>query len=160
MVRMLRRLRQNHALEHATVTVLIERLGRVPVVGLASFDGFWLATPVERAEVRRAAEEAIRRLHEGQASLAITDLCGSNIVVGAALATAAAFVAAGRNRWTGFPAAVGAASLALLAAAPAGREVQRRFTTDAALEGARITAIRERRLPGGRSVYHVVVGRS
>lgn len=157
---MLRGLRQNHALEHATVTVLIERVGRVPVIGLASFDGFWLVTPVDADAVAQAATEALERLQKGETSLAVTDLCGSNIVVGAALATIAAFVAAGRNRWTGFPAAVGAASMALLAAAPAGREVQRRFTTGQLAGGTRIRGVRERRLPGGRRLYHVAVARS
>lgn len=140
------------------MTVLIGRLGRVPVAGLASIDGFWLTTPLESGDIAQAATEALRRLQDGEADLAITDLCGSNIVVGAALATAAAFLVAGRNRWAGFPGAVGAASLALLASAPAGREVQRRFTTDAGIEGAYIAAIRERQLPGGRRLYHVVVG--
>lgn len=134
------------------------RRGRVPVAGLAGINGFWLATTAEPQDIALAATEALRRLQEGEAALAVTDLCGSNIVVGAAMSTVAAFAVAGRNRWAGFPAAVGAASMALLLSAPAGRWVQRRLTTEASLAGAWIAGIHERRLPNGRRLYHVVVG--
>lgn len=125
------RVRVAHAIEHATVGVLHQRFGRrAPVVALSDPVGFTLVSPYTAAEVEAAVQEAVSRLQEGEESLAITDLCGSNLAVAGLLGAGAALGAAGRRPVQNFPLAVAAATVAALVAPAAGRWVQRTWTVD------------------------------
>ena len=122
----LSRLRKHHAIEHATANVLFARRGRpAGVLGLSDLAGFHLIGPYTASEVRSAGQEALLRLGQGERQLALTDLCGTNIVTTAAFATGAVMLATGRARWSAYPTAVAAAIGAIMAAAPAGRWLQR-----------------------------------
>ena len=122
--------RRNHALEHATVAVLLARSGPRRLAGRASADGFVIVGDVETAALDAAAREALLRLQAGQAGLAVSPLCGTNIVVTAALAALGATLAlalgSGSQR---LPNAFMAAMLCAVAGQPGGRIVQRRLTT-------------------------------
>jgi hypothetical protein len=131
-----RRLRQCHAIEHATVAVLIERRGgrRLRVAGLSHPGGFVLACRVPAPEVESAAREARRRLEAGELRLALSDQCGTTLVLGGFLTALAARIAL---RGGGpFSRAVLGAAGALAFSPVLGSEVQRHLTTDAAV-GAR-----------------------
>ena len=56
--------RRHHALEHATVTLLLGRRGGKTgrMVGRAAIDGFYLVSAVPPEEVREAAQEALAAL--------------------------------------------------------------------------------------------------
>jgi len=135
--------RRNHALEHATITVMLNRLGPMRVVGRAAPDGFyvWANVPTER--LREFAGEALARLQKGEAHLAVSPLCGTNLVVAGVLAGAGSYMAAsmGRKRLDGLSGAVLAALLGVLAAQPLGRLVQKRYTTSPDLRGFEIAGI-------------------
>ena len=151
----LARLRKHHAVEHATAAVLFERHGRpAAVAGLSGLTGFSLIGPYGEDEVRAAAEEALTRLQSGRHGLAITDLCGTNVVAAGALAAAATLLASGR-RWSGYPAAVSAASLAVLAAVPLGRWLQRVATTDPEVAGYAVARVQA--LPHPGRLQHIQV---
>ncbi len=75
-----RRLRQNHALEHATINVLEQRFGPSRLAGLARPDGFLIFGAVSPALVLEAAEEGLRRLRRGERWLAIHPRCGTTLV--------------------------------------------------------------------------------
>ncbi|MCS6802798.1 MAG: DUF6391 domain-containing protein [Chloroflexota bacterium] len=135
--------RANHALEHATITILLGRLSRpVRMVGRATPGGFYLHGDVPTAELTAAVEEALARLQAGEARLAISPLCGTNLAVAgvlAGLSSVLAFSAANRpDRWLR---AILAATGAVLLAQPLGQLVQRHVTTSPNLRGMRIKRI-------------------
>ncbi len=146
-----RRTRQHHALEHATITVLMRRNPTVQLVGGRSTPlGFFVYGQVDTPPLEAAAQEALNRLQAGQAELAIHPNCGTNLVTTGALAGLAAFTtgAIGRRRkvslWDQIPAAILAATGALLAGRPLGALLQARVTTLADVRDLRIGPITRR----------------
>ena len=125
-------IRRNHALEHATVAVLLARHGPMRVAGRASLDGFLLFADVESGEIMSAAGEALQRLQAGQSDLAVSPLCGTNIAVAGLAAAAAATAAFAIGPVKGrFPNTFIASMLAVIASPLLGRTVQERITTRA-----------------------------
>lgn len=78
-----RRIRQNHACEHATVNVLEERYGPLPRTGgLASKNGFTILGEVPSpGELLDAAHEGLSRLRRGETQLALHPRCGTSVAV-------------------------------------------------------------------------------
>ncbi|MEE9276857.1 MAG: DUF6391 domain-containing protein [Dehalococcoidia bacterium] len=143
--------RRNHALEHATVSVLLSRLGPdVRLVGRAANNGFYIYGNVSRRELASAADEALERMQQGEAHLAVSSLCGTNLALGGVLAGLAAILALGNgDRWDRLPTVLSSAMLAVVAAQPLGRLAQKYFTTSPDLADTRIVGLRE----GGRGRY-------
>lgn len=73
-----RRIRQNHALEHATITILSGMVADLRVGARSSSNGFIIFGDVDLGLLRRALDEALRRLQAGEAELAIHPNCGTN----------------------------------------------------------------------------------
>lgn len=132
-------IRRNHALEHGTVAVLLARHGPSRIAGRASADGFLILGDVDPEELTSCAQEALRRMQAGQASLAVSPLCGTNIAVAAftAAAAATAVLSTGKARQR-FPNAFMAATLGVIVAQPLGRLVQQRITTRPDLDGVEV----------------------
>ena len=143
--RIIAAVRRNHALEHATVAVLLARRGpTLRLVGRAAADGFYIYGNVSQEELRSAANEALGRMQHGECQLAISPLCGTNIAVGGALAGLSALLAMGSgDRWRRLPNVLTTAMLAVVAAQPLGRLAQRYVTTNADVEDTQIVGIRE-----------------
>ncbi len=135
--------RRNHALEHATIAVLMARAGpNVRLVGRASTDGFYLYGDVPTDKVRESAAEALARLREGESQLAISPLCGTNLAVAGILAGLASLIAlGGRSRLERLPNVLTAAVLAVVGAQPLGRLVQKHLTTTADVQGLEIVGV-------------------
>jgi hypothetical protein len=151
------RIRQHHALEHATITLLSRRLPGVQLVARSDFQGFIVVGNVDTHMLAVAAEEGLARLEAGESRLAVHPNCGTNLVTAGVLSGLAALVATtGRSRSLAdrLPSAVLAATVALLAAAPAGRWAQENLTTTPDVCGARIVAVRK--LEGGPLTRHRV----
>ena len=148
-----RAIRRNHAVEHGTVEVLLGRRSPTPLGGLATPWGFFVVGPVAADMVEDAASEALERLRDGEADLAVSPYCGTNLVVGAVIAGAVAALLTRRS--TGRLRHVRAAAAGMLVAAllrgPVGKEVQRRLTTLAYVGSLGIRSVRSVRLGG----YHV-----
>ena len=140
-----RRIRQNHALEHATVTILSAKIANLRISARSSPQGFVIFGTVEIENVRVAAEEALARLQAGERELAIHPNCGTNVAVGISLAALSWLltltVMRPRTRW--FSALLGVMT-AGLAARPLGAVAQRHMTTLADLRGVRITGVSRR----------------
>src|SRR5215831_10052320 len=81
-----RRIRQNHALEHATVTLLTRDRPELAVSARSNARGFTIYADLDPSLVRRACQEALWRLKSGEAELAIHPNCGTNLAVGMSLA--------------------------------------------------------------------------
>ena len=149
------RLRQHHAIEHATVTLLSQRLPGVPLMARSDLQGFSLIGDVDTYVVEEAAREALSRLQAGEHGLAVHPNCGTNLVTSGMLSGMAVMaVTSGRKRsWSDrIPASLLAATLALIFAVPAGRWVQQNVTTSPHVEGLRIQGIT--RLKGGPVTRH------
>ena len=148
--------RRNHALEHATIAVLANRLGRdARLVGRATRSGFYLYGDMQPEQVRDSAIEALQRLRRGESHLAVSPMCGTNLAVAGILAGVSSLLALGsRSRIERVPNVLLASMLAVLAAQPLGRLVQKHVTTDPDLSDTELVSIRE----GGRGAgrYHKV----
>ena len=148
-----RRIRQNHALEHATVTILAGKIPNLRVSARSNPQGFIIFGAVDLEKVREAADEALKRLQAGEAELAIHPNCGTNVAVGL-LFTATSWLLAVtllRPRARFFSALAGILGAVALAR-PFGTVVQRHVTTLPDLRGVRICDIRRRSYFGLSSV--------
>jgi hypothetical protein len=135
--------RRNHALEHATITLMLAQQGPMRVVGRAGTDGFYVYANVARERLEEFAHEALGRLQRGEANLAVSPLCGTNIAVAGILAGAGSWIAmAGRrSAFDGLSRAITASMLAIIASQPIGRLIQKHYTTSPDLEGVRIVSV-------------------
>ncbi len=130
------KIRRNHSLEHATIHILGRRNGNLSLVGRSDWDGFTLYGPVDTLEVQHAVAEALNRLRQGEADLAIHPRCGTVLATTGFVTALAAFFAIGldgrpgrRFRWSSIPAAILATTAAAILAQPLGLILQKRYTT-------------------------------
>ena len=136
-------IRRNHALEHATVAVLLAKHGPTRVAGRASVDGFLLFGDIDTEEVTACAQEALRRLKSGQASLAVSPHCGTNVAVAGLMAAAAATATLAFGQVKGrFPNAFMAAMFGVIFAQPIGHFVQEHLTTSPRVDSVEIIETR------------------
>jgi hypothetical protein len=149
-------IRQNHALEHATVSELVRRLGpNISLVGRATASGFYIYGDLPTHAIEEAAKEGLRRMQRGESELAISPLCGTNIVVAGILTGLTTALSLGRkNRLRRLPRAMMAAMLSILAARPLGQLAQKHITTSSSLSNVVITGVK--RMERGRRVYHKI----
>ena len=151
------RLRQNHALEHATIHVLTQRFLNIRLIGRSDFWGFSLVGNVSTEELASATLEALTRLRRGESGLAVHPRCGTNLATSALLAGAFASVAAGgkaQPRWERLPRTILAIMGALLIAQPLGLWVQENWTTTPDVANVNIESVI--RQPRGDMVSHRV----
>ncbi len=74
-----RRTRQHHAIEHATLHLLASRLPGRRMAGYSDAGGFTIFGDVPLDQVRRAVSDAMLHLQAGESSLAIHPNCGTNL---------------------------------------------------------------------------------
>jgi hypothetical protein len=144
--------RRNHALEHATISVLSSKLGRdVRLVGRATRNGFYLYGDMPADRVSESAIEALQRLRRGETHLAISPMCGTNLAVAGMLAGLSSLLALGtRSRLERVPNVLVASMLAVLVAQPLGRLAQKHVTTNPDLSDTELVGIRQGGLGPGR----------
>jgi hypothetical protein len=153
------RVRRNHALEHATVAVMVQRRGRrVPLIGMSVPGGFVLAGAFTPEEVLEGAPEALRRLQNGEHYLAVSDDCGTTLLAGGILTTVAAIALTRGRVLARFWMAVTAAMAINRFSPLIGRSLQRAVTTDARVERCEIQGIWTGRLSRRVAIARVSVG--
>ena len=153
--------RQNHALEHATIHVLSRRYPYLRLAGRSAVTGFYIYGPLDTREVASAASEALARLQQGEAYLAVHPSCGTNRAVTGVLAGAAAFGATlgrPRSKIDRLPLVLMAATLAVIAAQPLAHRIQESVTTTPEVEGLYISSITRQEM-GSIVAHKVVIGR-
>lgn len=122
--------KQNHALEHATIVLLAKKYPDARLSGVSSALGFFVFGNVPTAAVLPTAEEALTLLRTTQPELAWNERCGTSFAVAGALTGLAAMAVAKLRRPYGTANNVILASTAaLLVARPLGLTVQRYVTT-------------------------------
>jgi len=138
--------RRNHALEHATVSLLLGRVGPdLRVAGRASADGFFLYADAPHALLTECANEALSRLQRGEAFWAVTPHCGTNIATAGILAGLGSAIALGNGKRSDrIGGAMIASMAAIIIAQPVGRWIQKHITTSPDLEGVEIVAVETR----------------
>jgi len=135
-------LRRNHALEHATIVVMMEREPGRKLNGFSTDDGFFVQGVRSIAEVESAAREALRRLRNGEKGLAVHRNCGTTIVAANLLAAVFFLGALGLGfvlggQWL-YLLIVGGLVLAFALRVPLSLLLQRFVTTDADLTNAEV----------------------
>jgi hypothetical protein len=150
--------RQHHGIEHATLTVLSRWYPQARLVARSDGRGFVVYGAVDTLDLQAAVEEALARLNAGESSLTVHPNCGTNLVAAGVMSGVAAFLAGSgedRSPWERIPAAILAATAALLVAPPVGRWAQARVTTSPEVNGLRVAAVT--RLDTGPIIRHRVV---
>jgi hypothetical protein len=137
-------LRRNHALEHATIAVMMEREPGRRLNGFSTDDGFFVQGVRSISEVESAAREALRRLQNGEKRLAIHRNCGTTIVAAnllaailflVALVLGVLYLGVGGDLYLMI---LGSVVLAFALRVPLSLLLQRFVTTDADLENAEV----------------------
>lgn len=154
--------RQNHALEHATIHVLTRRQPYTRIVGRSTLTGFFIYGPFATEVVDSAASEALSRLQRGEAHLAVHPRCGTNLAVTSILAGTAAFGATlgrPRSKLDRLPLALMAATVAAIIAQPLAHRIQEEITTTPEVDGLYIAGV-TRQEHGSLIAHKVIVGRA
>ena len=104
--------RRNHALEHATISILAEPAGTDAHSRHAPWRmGSTSTETCPRTGCVSLPDEALLRLQKGEAHLAVSPLCGTNIAVAGVLAGLGSYAAMGAG-----PRKIGGVSGAIMAA--------------------------------------------
>ncbi len=136
-----RTLRRNHALEHATIVVMMEREPGRRLNGFSTDEGFFVQGVRSTQEVESAAREALRRLQGGEKRLAIHRNCGTTIVAANLLAAVFFFGSLGLGLYMNWPLyllILVSLVLAFALRVPLSLLLQRFVTTDADLTNAEV----------------------
>jgi len=135
-------LRRNHALEHATIVVMMQREPGRRFNGFSDDDGFFVqGVRSSTDDVDGAAREALKRLRAGEKGLAIHRNCGTTIVAANMLAAVFFLVALGVGlylEWPLYLLILGGVALSLLLRVPLSLMLQRFVTTDSDLSNAEV----------------------
>jgi hypothetical protein len=134
-------LRRNHALEHATIVVMMQREPGRRFNGFSDDEGFFVQGVRSTDDVDGAAREALKRLRAGEKGLAIHRNCGTTIVAANMLAAVFFLVALGVGlylQWPLYLLILGGVALSLLLRVPLSLLLQRFVTTDSDLSNAEV----------------------
>lgn len=164
---LVRRVRRNHALEHATVHMLARKIKNLRVAGRANDGGFVLMGDIPTDAVEKAAHEALDRLQRGEHKLAIHPNCGTNLVTTGMMSTLAAMagLSAGSNVRRFSPDRLSLTLiltiLALIVSQPLGMRIQEFITTKGEPGDLEIIGINRREINwfGNKMIMHRITTR-
>jgi membrane protein implicated in regulation of membrane protease activity len=134
-------LRRNHALEHATIAVMMEREPGRKFNGFSTDEGFFVQGVRSTEEVDSAAREALGRLRSGEKKLAVHRNCGTTIVAANLLAAVFFLGAFGVGLYLGWDIyllILAGIVLSLLLRVPLSLFLQRFVTTNADLSNTEV----------------------
>ncbi|HKW21083.1 MAG TPA: DUF6391 domain-containing protein [Ktedonobacterales bacterium] len=136
--------RENHALEHATIVLLSKRFPEVRLSGISFATGFFVFGDLPTDMIRPMAEQALARLRGGEPEMAIHERCGTNLAVAGMLTGLSAMtVARLRKPYNSFNNIVLATTAAIVLSRPLGLMVQRYVTTRTPGEEMKITGVKK-----------------
>src|SRR5579884_3153732 len=141
--------KQNHALEHATIVLLSKKFPDVRLSGISFAAGFFVFGDVPTEAILPTAQEALNLLRTTHPELAIHERCGTNLAVAGMLTGLSAMaVAKMRRPFNTANNVILASTAALIVARPLGLMVQRYFTTQTPNATMSITGVTPRTLFG------------
>lgn len=135
--------KQNHALEHATIVLLSRKYPEVRFAGISFAAGFFVFGDVPTEAILPAAQEALTLLRTTSPELAIHERCGTNLAVTAMVTGLSAMAVARMRRPFGSVNNVILTTMAaMIASRPLGLTVQRYITTQTPNLSMTITDVR------------------
>jgi hypothetical protein len=135
--------KQNHALEHATIVLLSKKFPDVRFAGISFAAGFFVFGDVPTEAILPAAQEALHLLRTTSPELAIHERCGTNLAVtGMLTGLSAMSVAKLRRPYGTFNNVMLATTAALILSRPLGLTVQRYVTTQTPNSTMTITGVK------------------
>ena len=155
------RVRRNHALEHATVALMLEEGVCGPLGGYSTPWGFFVVGDLSTEQLGRIVDEALNSLNTGRSEMAISPHCGTNMAVAALFSGVLTRLVLGKNkkgRWKRLPLVLGAVIAGALLSKPLGNALQRHFTTLSEMDGMEVVSIRKA-WPGPQPRLHRVTTR-
>ncbi len=155
------RVRCNHALEHATLHVLQEKGITGRLGGISDAGGFWIYGDVPTETLLLAAQEALKRLADGESTLAVHPNCGTNLAVSALAAGGLAWIGMrgtkgniGR-RFARLPIAVLMGIIGYQIAKPLEPKIQEQVTTNADVSGMEVVQVLRHDVINGVNIHRV-----
>lgn len=126
----IRRTRQHHAIEHATIHLLSARFPDKHFSGISDLNGFTIYGDVESEALRQTVGAAMLRLQAGEEALAIHPNCGTTVATTGILVSLIAVLTAPikRNPIDRFTMLVPLMAATLIASRPLGLRLQK-YTT-------------------------------
>jgi hypothetical protein len=122
--------KQNHALEHATIVLLSKKYPDVRLSGISFAAGFFVFGDLPTEAILPTAQQALNLLRTTSPELAIHERCGTNLAVAGMLTGLSAMaVARLRRPYSTVNNVILASTAALVLARPLGLQVQRFVTT-------------------------------
>lgn len=159
-VPILSRIRRNHGLEHATITILSQLFPHRALAGYSFPGGFFLVGDVSTEEVRQAVIQALSRMNNGERTLAIHPNCGTNYLASGFVVGALAWVGMlgtknNRDKVERLPLVISLVVLGFIFSQPLGPKIQERITTSGDPQGMSVLDVYPLRF--GRFSLHRVV---
>lgn len=163
---LIRKVRRNHALEHATIHMLSKRTKDMPIAAHSNNNGFVVFGDIPTESLETAVREAITRLQAGESQWAVHPNCGTNLATAGGLTTISGWIGFGFNRnkrfsldrlsWT-----MTLMLLSLMMAQPLGMRLQAHITTKGDIGDLEFLRIKRHEWHiGGRSIVtHAVMTR-
>lgn len=158
-----RRVRRNHGLEHATVHILSSRIPNLSAAGRSDGRGFWIMGDIETAQLESAVQMALRRMQNGEHSLAVHPNCGTSLLTTGTLVGLAAMAGSvGVKRgildyFNRLPTVIMLSILALIFSRPLGLQLQEHITTLGDPGDLQVVSVKRhdrRGIRGGKMVLH------
>jgi hypothetical protein len=141
--------KQNHALEHATIVLLSRKYPDVRLAGISFAAGFFVFGDLPTEAILPAAQEALHLLRTSSPELAIHERCGTNLAVtGLVTSLSAMAVAKMRRPYGNFNNVMLATTAAIILSRPLGLTVQRYVTTQTPNASMTITGVKPMKFMG------------
>lgn len=141
--------KQNHALEHATIVLLSKKFPDVRLSGISFAAGFFVFGDLPTEAILPTAHEALDLLRTTHPELAVHERCGTNLAVAGMLTGLSAMaVAKMRRPYSTVNNVILASTAALVLARPLGLIVQRHVTTQTPNSSMRILGVTARSVFG------------
>lgn len=154
------RIRRNHGLEHASLTLLSLNDPTLSLAGISFSNGFFVVGKVDTGSLRSAVFQALNRMQNGENHLAVHPNCGTNYVTSGIVAGLLAWLGmAGsrtrREKMGRLPMVISLVTLAFIYTRPLGPVVQQYVTTSGQPENLQIVDIFPVRI-GSFCIHRVV----
>ena len=136
--------KQNHALEHATIVLLSRKFPEVRFSGISFAAGFFVFGEIPTEAILPTALEALNLLRTTQPELAVHERCGTNLAVSSLLTGLSAMTVAKMQKpYNTANNVIMASTAALILARPLGLTVQRYITTQTPNASMRILGVKK-----------------
>ena len=140
------RIRRNHGLEHASVTLLSSQRPALALSGISFPSGFYILGDIDTETLRAAVFMALKRMQNGEKGLAVHPNCGTNYVTSGILAGTLAWLAMlgvkdRREKVERLPLVISLVTLAFIYSRPLGPLIQERITTSGEPAGLHVVDV-------------------